>query len=65
IPMVLTIPLERMLTETDGPFTRTGDRPSQPTDVANVVEELARLHGLSTGSMVKLIRNNLKTLLNG
>lgn len=63
IPMVLTIPLERILTETDGPFTRTGDRPSQPTDVANVVEELARLYGLPTSNMVNLIRNNLKALL--
>ena len=28
-PLVQTIPLDRMLTETDGPFTRTGDRPSR------------------------------------
>ena len=27
-PMMQTIPLDRMLTETDGPFTRAGDRPS-------------------------------------
>lgn len=65
IPMVLSIPLERILTETDGPFTRTGDRPSQPTDVANVVVELARLHGLSISDMVSLIRNNLRSLLSG
>ena len=41
-PMVQAIPLDRMLTETDGPFTRTGDRPSQPTDVASHVRDNLR-----------------------
>lgn len=45
--MVQAIPLNRMLTETDGPFTRTGDKPSRPADVAHVVEVLGRLRGLS------------------
>jgi hypothetical protein len=26
-------PFDRMLTEIDGPFTRTGNRPSQPSDI--------------------------------
>jgi TatD DNase family protein len=63
VPLVQTIPLDRMLTETDGPFTRTGERPSQPRDVANVVEELSHLHGLPTSDMVRLIRHNLRMLL--
>jgi TatD DNase family protein len=62
-PMVQAIPLNRMLTETDGPFTRTGDRPSQPTDVVGVVEGLGRLHGLPASDVASLIRDNLRALL--
>ncbi|QXL85208.1 Qat anti-phage system TatD family nuclease QatD [Comamonas sp. NLF-1-9] len=61
--MVQTIPLDRILTETDGPFTRTDDRPSRPSDVASVVEELARMRGLPSSDIASLIRNNLRTLL--
>lgn len=39
------IPLERILTETDGPFTLAGDRPSQPSDVVGVVERLETYMG--------------------
>ncbi len=62
-PMVQTIPLDRMLTETDGPFTRTGDRPSRPADVAGVVESLSRLHGLPATNVANLVRDNLRALL--
>lgn len=62
-PMVQAIPLDRMLTETDGPFTRSGDRPSQPSDVATVVEALGRLHGLPASGVASLIRDNLQALL--
>ena len=62
-PMVQAIPLDRMLTETDGPFTRTGDRPSQPADVVGVVESLGRLHGLPATIVAGLIRDNLRALL--
>lgn len=37
------IPRERMLTETDGPFTREGNRPSFPWDVEAVERHLAEL----------------------
>lgn len=62
-PMVQVIPLDRMLTETDGPFTRTGERPSQPVDVAVVVEGLGRLHGQSAADVARIVRDNLRTLL--
>ena len=61
--MIQTIPLDRMLTETDGPFTRIGDRPSRPVDVASVVEALGRLYGLPSNEITGLIRNNLRALL--
>lgn len=62
-PMVQAIPLDRMLTETDGPFTRTGERPSQPTDVANIVKGLSRLYDMPTSNVAAHIRDNLRTLL--
>ena len=57
--MVQTIPLDRILTETDGPFTRTGERPSQPVDVAIVVEALGRLRGMQAAEKADVIRGNL------
>lgn len=62
-PMVKAIPLDRMLTETDGPFTNTEERPSHPTDVANVVEGLGRLHGLPAGDIACIVRDNLRMIL--
>lgn len=62
-PMMQAIPLDRMLTETDGPFTRIGERPSQPTDVVCVVEALGRLHRLPDSEVASLIRDNLRSLL--
>ncbi|MCY1548740.1 hydrolase, TatD family [compost metagenome] len=62
-PMVQAIPLDRMLTETDGPFTHTGERPSQPVDVAVVVEGLGRLHGLPAVDVARVVRDNLRMML--
>lgn len=61
--MVSALPLERLLTETDGPFTQTGGRPSKPSDVLVVVEAIGRLHGLSSIEVVASIKSNLRRLL--
>lgn len=61
--MVAAIPLDRLLTETDGPFTKTADRPSKPADVAIVVEALSRLHAMSTPAFAAMVRSNLRRLL--
>lgn len=58
-----TIPLERVLTETDGPFTSISGRPSKPSDVSNVVVALARMNRLSEEGMARKIRVNLRELL--
>ena len=57
------LPLDRILTETDGPFTKTSGHPSTPSDVWVAVEGLARLHGISVRDMSAAILNNLKDLL--
>lgn len=61
--MVATIPQARLLTETDGPFTKTGDRASKPTDVSLVVDTLARLRNMSSADVAAAIRGNLRELL--
>lgn len=62
-PMIAVIPPDRLLTETDGPFTKTGERPSRPADVALVVQALGPLYGMSASELVTTVRENLKSLL--
>jgi TatD DNase family protein len=57
------LPLDRLLTETDGPFTQTDGRPTTPSDVWIAVEGLARLHNMSSTDVSVTIMQNLKSLL--
>lgn len=63
--LVASLPVDRLLTETDGPFTKTGDRPSTPSDVADVVLDLAALTKVAPIEMARTIRLNLRTILGG
>jgi len=57
------LPLDRILTETDGPFTLTAAGPTTPSDVWIAVEGLASLHGIPPTDMSTTIMRNLKNLL--
>lgn len=57
------IPPGRLLTETDGPFTKTGERPSKPADVALMTQALGLLYGMSALDLAKTVRENLRNLL--
>jgi TatD DNase family protein len=61
--LVLTMPLHRLLTETDGPFTRIEGRPTRPHDVIQTVKALSKLRQVQTPKMAETIRANLRTLL--
>lgn len=61
--LVASLPNERLLTETDGPFTNTGSRPTQPGDVRTTVEALAELRGSEPATVASSIQRNLRTLL--
>jgi len=63
--LIKAIPDNRLLTETDAPFTRTGDRSSTPGDVAFTVEALATLRQKHVNVVAAGIRSNLQTILNG
>lgn len=60
---IKAIPLNRVLTETDGPFTETDGRPTTPRDVWIAVQGLARVHGMSESGVKDIIIQNLKSLL--
>ncbi|MCC6192595.1 MAG: TatD family hydrolase [Anaerolineales bacterium] len=57
------VPMDRLLTETDGPFISLGNRPAVPEDVARVESYLASKWNLSTGVMSRQIRENLLKIL--
>jgi TatD DNase family protein len=61
--LVEGIPVDRLLTETDGPFTQTSGRPSHPSDVSLSVVELARMHRIDAAAMARQITSNLRALL--
>ena len=61
-PIVVGLPLDRILTETDGPFTKAGDHPAKPYDVAQTVSSLASLLQISEELMRKQILKNLSAL---
>lgn len=61
--LVAAIPLDRLLTETDGPFTQMSGRPSRPSDVSVAVLDLARLHGIDASAMARRITKNLRALV--
>lgn len=61
--MVTSLPPEKLLTETDGPFTKVGNRVSMPADVQRTVEELAQLRAIPAREISELVINNLKHLV--
>lgn len=61
--MIMEIPIDRILTETDGPFTASLGRPSVPSDVSDAIDILARFHRKSSYEFSSIVRANLKKLL--
>lgn len=61
--LVAAIPLDRLLTETDGPFTQISGRPSHPSDVSLSIIELARMHRIEGSAMARHVTANLRTLV--
>lgn len=63
--LVASLPMERLLTETDGPFVEVNGQPLRPRDVANAVNELASIRNLPTNVLAKQIISNLGALVRG
>ena len=60
---IAAVPLDSILTETDGPFTQRDGRPSRPNDVARVIEELAHMRGLGAQVIRNQVAENLRRLV--
>jgi TatD DNase family protein len=61
--LVRALPRDRILTETDGPFTQVENRPSAPRDAIFAVDAIANLHAVTVSDIASQIGRNLKTLL--
>lgn len=61
--LIASLPSNRILTETDAPFTSTGNRPSQPGDVELVVDQLATARDTSRQELAAAVMDNLRTLV--
>ena len=61
--LLAALPLDRLLTETDGPFTRQNGRVARPSDVPETVQQLAKFLRMPPAELGQLIRSNLKSLL--
>ncbi|MDN4982144.1 TatD family hydrolase [Bradyrhizobium sp. WYCCWR 13022] len=60
--LVTSLPIDRLLTETDGPFTSQGADPARPRDVGQTVKQLAATRGISSEESAAVVLRNLKKL---
>ena len=61
--LIAILPADRVLTETDGPFTRVNERAACPSDIIQTVEMLAAFRKSSIEEVTLGIAQNLKKLL--
>lgn len=61
--LVARLPIDRILTETDGPFTTVGSRPRRPTDVTLVIDSLSQCLRIDSARLSTHVYDNLRRLL--
>jgi TatD DNase family protein len=61
--LVASLPIHRLLTETDGPFVIVDGRAVRPPDVASTVERLAVVRGTDTSTVARQVLSNLSELV--
>jgi TatD DNase family protein len=59
------IPLDRILTETDGPFAKENGKPYYPWDVEKVIHHVSQIHSMPAEAVRNQIWENFKRLTNG
>jgi TatD DNase family protein len=60
--IIRSIPMDRIVTETDGPFAKTGRTESQPKDVPRLVTDLAAVWGRPPDEVADQIYANMKAI---
>lgn len=61
--LVSLMPRDRVLTETDGPFTRIQGRAAYPWDVSIAIDRLTEIWNLSKAETEQSLRQNLRCLV--
>ncbi len=61
--LLAVIPPDRLLTETDGPFTKAGGRPSSPLDVHLAVKAIASILARPEDEIATTVLGNLRTVV--
>ena len=60
--LIRNLPSDRLLTETDAPFTAVDERKTQPSDVAATVARLATVRGVSLLEMKETLAENARNV---
>lgn len=61
--LVADLPMDRILTETDGPFLRINGHPAEPTDICVTIEAIAHVQNVPIHEIARAVQTNLQTLL--
>ena len=61
--MVAALPLHRLLSETDGPFTQVDGQLSRPRDVGRMLPEFATVRGMREAGLQGALLDNLRRLV--
>ena len=61
--LLAALPSDRLLTETDGPFTQVSGRPAEPADAIAAVEALASVRATDAEIIARTVLANLRSLL--
>ncbi len=61
--LICELPIDRILTETDGPFTQVDGRPSEPADVKTTVTAIADVRKVPVDAVTTAVTSNLRSLL--
>lgn len=62
--LISEIPFDKILTETDSPYTMLGNRKTRPSDVQVVINYLSESNGLSADIIENKIYSNFNKLIN-
>ena len=61
--LVAELPMDRILTETDGPFTHIDGHPAEPSDMHVTNDVIARVRNVPSHEIARKVQVNLKALL--
>jgi len=61
--LIADLPMDRILTETDGPFTRIDEHPAEPIDIRVTIDIIARVRIVPAHEIARTVQANLQSLL--